>query len=136
MGYAGDIMHDMALKELRRHYPMSEGWSVAGEPKKFGENEIYLLYRRGMRSQSATVGISFDRVFAPGFIDMLIGAGPGAAKPSSITGLIVPQGVDTSHLPGGIRVGFMRAFRYEGYDLLWLKKPVAAVASAAAFRAR
>ena len=130
MGYSGDIMHDMALKELKRHYPTSEGWSIAGESTKFGENEIFSLYRRGLRKQSAIVGIVFDRQLTHEFIAALTGN-----KASSIRGLIIPQGVDTSHLPAGVKIGFMRAFRYEGNDLLWLKKPVTNTVTAAVSKA-
>jgi len=37
--------------------------------------------------------------------------------------LLVPQGTDVSDLPEGIKVVFMRSFRYEGKDLIWLKRP-------------
>jgi hypothetical protein len=62
----------------------------------------------------------------PGLISSLMeGKETTAAKKGTWhASLLVPQGTEVSGLPAEIKVIFMRSFRYEGKDLLWLKRPV------------
>jgi hypothetical protein len=125
MGYSGDIMHDIVQKELKRNYPASEGWVITEDSKQVGNDEIFSLSRRRGSSQVATVGATFARVIGQELISALMqGKETAAAKRGTwYGGLLVPQGTDVSGLPEGIKVVFMRSFRYEGKDLLWLKRP-------------
>jgi len=126
MGYSGDIMHDIVQKELKRNYPASEGWVISGDPKQIGNDEIFSVSRRRGSNQVATVAATFGRIVGQGLVSaMLEGkATPAASKGTWHACLLVPQGTDVSGLPDEIRVIFMRSFRYEGKDLLWLKRPV------------
>ncbi len=125
MGYSGDIMHDIVQKELKRNYPASEGWVISGTAKQVGDDEIFLLSRRRGSNQVATVGATFGRIVGQGLVSALLEgkATPAAKKSSWHACLLVPQGTDVSGLPADIKVIFMRSFRYEGKDLLWLKRP-------------
>jgi len=125
MGYSGDIMHDIVQKELKRNYPASEGWVISGAPKQVGNDEIFSLSRRRGSNQIATVGASFGRVIAKELVSALVdGKETAAAKKGTWHAcLLVPQGTDVSGLPESMKVVFMRSFRYEGKDLLWLKRP-------------
>jgi len=125
MGYSGDIMHDIVLKELKRNYPASEGWVISGTAKQVGDDEIFSLSRRRGSNQVVTVGATFGRIVGQGLVSALLEgrATPAAKKSSWHAGLLVPQGTDVSGLPADIKVIFMRSCRYEGKDLLWLKRP-------------
>ncbi len=126
MGYSGDIMHDIVQKELKRNYPASEGWVISGAPKQIGNDEIFSLSRRRGSNQVTTVAATFGRMVEPGLISSLMeGKETTAAKKGTWhASLLVPQGTEVSGLPAEIKVIFMRSFRYEGKDLLWLKRPV------------
>jgi hypothetical protein len=126
MGYSGDIMHDIVQKELKRNYPASEGWVISGAPKQIVNDEIFSLSRRRGSNQVATVAATFGRMVEPGLISSLMeGKETTAAKKGTWhASLLVPQGTEVSGLPAEIKVIFMRSFRYEGKDLLWLKRPV------------
>ena len=126
MGYSGDIMHDIVQKELKRNYPSSEGWVISGAAKQIGNDEIFSLSRRSGTNQVATVGASFGKIVGPGLISAMMEgkATPAAKKGAWHACLLVPQGTDVSGLTDDIKVIFMRSFRYEGKDLLWLKRPV------------
>jgi hypothetical protein len=132
MGYSGDIMHDIVQKELKRSYPASEGWVISETHKQVGNNEIFTLSRRRGSNQVVTVGATFERIVGPAFIAALIegGATPAAKKGTWHSCLLVPQGTEVSGLPVGMKVIFMRSFRYEGKDLLWLKRPAGTQAAA------
>jgi hypothetical protein len=132
MGYSGDIMHDIVQKELKRNYPASEGWVISEAHKQVGNDEIFTLSRRRGSNQVVTVGATFERIVGPGFIAALIegGATPAAKKSAWHSCLLVPQGTEVSGIPDGIKVIFMRSFRYEGKDLLWLKRPAGTQAAA------
>ncbi|MCU0631169.1 MAG: hypothetical protein MUF37_08465 [Methanoregulaceae archaeon] len=125
MGYSGDIMHDIVQKEIKRNYPASEGWVITGSPELVGNNEIYTLSRRQGKNQVATVGATFERVISPELMSALVTGkeAPAAKKGTWHASLLVPQGTDISGIPEGIKSIFMRSFRYEGKDLLWLKRP-------------
>jgi hypothetical protein len=132
MGYSGDIMHDIVQKELKRNYPASEGWVVSGVSKKIGNDEIFSVSRRRGSSQVVTVGVTFSRIIEPGLVRSMIAEQetPVAKKSAWQSSLLVPQGTDISILPAGTKVIFMRSFRYEGKDLLWLKRPSGSPANA------
>jgi hypothetical protein len=132
MGYSGDIMHDIVQKELKRNYPASEGWVVRGASRKIGNNEIFSVSRRRGSSQVVTVGATFERIIGPGFVSALVAEKetPAAKKGTWHASLLVPQGTDISGLPPEIKAIFMRSFRYEGKDLLWLKRPTGSQAQA------
>ncbi len=125
MGYSGDIMHDIVQKELKRNYPASEGWVISDARKQAGDIEIFTVSRRQGSNQVATVGATFERIVGSGLASALLQgkAAPAAKKGTWHASLLVPQGTDVSGLPGEIKVIFMRSFRYEGKDLLWLKRP-------------
>ena len=125
MGYSGDIMHDIVQKELKRNYPASEGWVISDARKQAGDIEIFTVSRRRGSNQVATVGATFERIVGSGLASALLQgkAEPAAKKGTWHASLLVPQGTDVSGLPGEIKVIFMRSFRYEGKDLLWLKRP-------------
>jgi hypothetical protein len=131
MGYSGDIMHDIVQKELKRNYPASEGWVISGAPKQVGNDEIFSLARRRGSNEVATVGATFGRIVGPGLVSALMDgkSTPAAKKGTWHACLLVPQGTDVSGLPEGIKVIFMRSFRYEGKDLLWLKRPAGSPAA-------
>lgn len=118
-------MHDIVQKELKRNYPASEGWVIASDSKQVGNDEIFSLSRRRGSNQVATVGATFARVIGPELLSALMeGKESVAARKGRWSGsLLVPQGTDVTGLPEGIKVVFMRSFRYEGKDLLWLKRP-------------
>lgn len=132
MGYSGDIMHDIVQKELKRNYPASEGWVVSGTSKKIGNDDIFSVSRRRASSQVVTVGVTFSKIIEPGLVaSMVAEKNTAAAKKSAWQGsLLVPQGTDISGIPADIKVIFMRSFRYEGKDLLWLKRPSGSPANA------
>ena len=125
MGYSGDIMHDIVQKEIKRNYPASEGWVITGTPKQVGNDEIYTLSRKRGKNQVATVGATFERVISQELMSALVTGkeSPAAKKGAWHAGLLVPQGTDISGIPEGMKYIFMRSFRYEGKDLLWLKRP-------------
>jgi hypothetical protein len=125
MGYSGDIMHDIVQKEIKRNYPASEGWVITGTAKQVGNDEIFTLSRRQGKNQVATVGATFERVISKELITALATGKetPSAKKGTWHAGLLVPQGTDISGIPEGMKFIFMRSFRYEGKDLLWLKRP-------------
>lgn len=132
MGYSGDIMHDIVQKELRRNYPASEGWTISGAPKAIGNDEVFMVSKRQKSNQVASVGVSFARVVGSDLVSAVMeGKTSTAAKKSSWhSSIIVPQGADLSGLPDGIKILYMRSFRYEGKDLTWLKRPVGSSATA------
>jgi len=131
MGYSGDIMHDIVQKEIKRNYPASEGWVISGTPKQVLNDEIFLLSRRRGSNQVATVGATFGRIVGPGLVSAMMEGKetPAAKKGTWHACLLVPQGTDVSGLPDGMKVIFMRSFRYEGKDLLWLKRPAGSAAA-------
>jgi len=132
MGYSGDIMHDIVQKELKRNYPASEGWVIREVPKNVNKDEIFSVSRRRGSSQVVTVGATFERIIGPGLVSALMAEqeSPAAKKAAWQASLLVPQGTDVSGLPAGIKVIRMRSFRYEGKDLLWLKRPAGSSAPA------
>jgi hypothetical protein len=126
MGYSGDIMHDIVQKELKRNYPASEGWIITGAPKQVGNDEVFSLSRRQGSNQVVTVGTTFERKIGQSLLSAIMEGreSPSAKKGAWYGSLLVPQGTDISGIPEDVRIIFMRSFRYEGKDLLWLKRPV------------
>ena len=50
MGFSADIMHTIVEKELKRHYPASEGWVLQPEPVTAGrDNYIRSRKERGKK---------------------------------------------------------------------------------------
>jgi hypothetical protein len=126
MGYSGDIMHDIVQKELKRNYPASEGWIITGAPKQVGNDEVFSLSRRRGSNQVVTVGTTFERKIGQSLLSAIMEGreSPAAKKGAWYGSLLVPQGTDISGIPEDVRIIFMRSFRFEGKDLLWLKRPV------------
>ncbi len=124
-------MHDIVQKELKRNYPASEGWVISGATQQVGNDEIFSVSRRRGSNQVASVAATFGKIVGPGLISALLeGKATQAAKKSAWHAcLLVPQGTDVSGLPDEMKVIFMRSFRYEGKDLLWLKRPVGSQAA-------
>ena len=126
MGFSGDIMHSIVEKELKRNYPVSEGWVSQPGSKKIGSGEIFTLTKkRGGKNEVAFVGITFEKAVSSELIDDLISSSkyPAGSRTVSHTALIVPQGTDTKNVHSSVRVTWMRAFRYKDSDLVWLKHP-------------
>jgi hypothetical protein len=126
MGYTGDIMHAIAEKELKRNYPLSDGWVLRPESKKIGKDEIFtLIKKRGGKNETAFVGITFEKTLDNSLIQaLLMDAGsPAAARTTWYCALIAPQGIDQGNIPDTIKVIYMRSFKYEDSSLVWLKHP-------------
>jgi hypothetical protein len=126
MGYPGDIMHDIVLKELKRNYPASEGWVISGETRKIGNDEVFSLSKRRGINQVASVGVSFEKQIDNDLVsDLKVSAGSAAARKAAWhASVIVPQGAEVTNAVPGMKILYMRSFRYEGKDLQWLKRPV------------
>ncbi len=124
MGFSSDIMHTIVEKELKRHYPSSEGWTLKPGSEKVDGDELYSFIKRvGGKNEEVLVGITFKKTIGDGLIRKLTGSlsPSGAARAASRLALIVPQETDVRNVPPSVTVSRMRAFRYEGDDLLWLK---------------
>jgi hypothetical protein len=125
MGSNEDIMHDFVRKELKRLYPGVDGWQIR-KSSHAGKDAGFIVSRRLLgRFEGAHVLVSFDYKVAPGTVDSLKAMAraepiPGTANSRLI--LMVPQGADTSMVPGGIDVLFLQSFGFEGKELVWLKR--------------
>jgi hypothetical protein len=127
MGYTSDIMHTIVEKELKRHYPVSDGWVLQPGSKKVGRSEIFTITKkRGGKNEVAFVGISFEKTTSSELINELRSAvqSPAALRAMSQSALIVPQGTDEKNVPASVKVTYMRAFRYTDDELIWLKHPL------------
>lgn len=124
MGFSSDIMHNIVEKELKRHYPTSEGWTLQPGPVKVDGDELYSLVKRvGGKYETVFVGITFGKTIGDALIRGLTGtlSSRAAARAVPHLALIVPQETDVRNVPPSVTVSRMRAFRYEGNDLMWLK---------------
>ena len=125
MGFSGDIMHTIVEKELMRHYPSSEGWTLQPGAAKVDGDELYSFAKRvGGKIEAVFVGITFKKAVGDALIRELTRSlsSKTAARAVSHLALIVPQETNIKNVPPSVTVGRMRAFRFEGDDLLWLKQ--------------
>jgi hypothetical protein len=126
MGFSSDIMHTIVDKELKRQYPASEGWTLQPVPAKVGKDEIYTFSRRtGGKNEAVFVGITFGKTISEELVGELTASLKSRAALRSVSrlALIVPQETDLRNVPPAVAVSRMRAFRYVGEDLQWLKHP-------------
>ncbi len=126
MGFSADIMHTIVEKELKRHYPASEGWVLQPGPVTAGRDKLYSFTKRtGGKSEAVFVGISFEKTVSDELIRELTSSltSRPAMRSVSHLALIVPQGTDVKNVPPAVNVSRMRAFRYVNDDLMWLKHP-------------
>ncbi|HTY15050.1 MAG TPA: hypothetical protein VMC42_05030 [Methanoregulaceae archaeon] len=124
MGFSSDIMHAIVEKELKRHYPSSEGWTLQPGPVKVDGDELYSFVKRvGGKNEVVFVGVSLGKTIGGALIRELTAklSSRAAARSVSHLALIVPQDSDVRNVPPPVTVSRMRAFRYEGDDLIWLK---------------
>jgi hypothetical protein len=124
MGFSSDIMHTIVEKELKRHYPASEGWTLQPVPVKVGKDEIYTLSRRtGGKNETVFAGITFEKTISNELVGELSASLKSRAAMRSVAhlALIVPQETGTGNVLQTVTVSRMRAFRYAGDDLMWLK---------------
>jgi hypothetical protein len=126
MGFSSDIMHTIVEKELKRHYPASEGWTLQPAPAKVGKDEIYTFSRRTVgKNETVFAGITFEKTISEELVGELTASLKSRAATKSVAylALIVPQDTDIRNVPPAVTVSRMRAFRYVGDDLMWLKHP-------------
>jgi hypothetical protein len=125
MGSNEDIMHDFVMKELKRLYPIVDGWQI-GHAQKTGLGEGFVISRRAQgRFEGAHVLVSFDKRVTDETIKALQDLAvqspiPGARSPKLV--LMIPQGAEVGNIPLGIEVVPMTRFGYEGKVLVWLKR--------------
>jgi len=126
MGYSSDIMHTIVEKELKRHYPASEGWMLQAATVKVGKDELYSFTKRtGGKTEAVFVGITFGKTISEELIGELTGSLKSRAAGRSVShlALIVPQETEVKNVPPTVTVSRMRAFSYAGDELVWLKHP-------------
>jgi len=124
MGFSSDIMHSIVEKELKRHYPSSEGWALQPGMVKVDGDELYTFTKRtGGKNEAVFVGITFGKKIGDALIRELTGMVSSRAATRAVPhlALIVPQETDVRNVPPSVSVSRMRAFRYVGDDLTWLK---------------
>ena len=124
MGSSSDIMHSIVEKELKRHYPSSEGWRLQPGMMKADGDELYTLTKRtGGKNEAVFVGVTFGKKIGDALIRELTGMLSSRAATRGVPhlALIVPQETDVRNVPPSVTVSRMRAFRYVGDDLTWLK---------------
>lgn len=124
MGFSSDIMHTIVEKELKRHFPSSEGWTLQPGSVKVDGDELYSFTNRtGGKNEAVFVGISFGKMVADRLIRELTDSLTSRTATRAIPhlALIVPQETDVRNVPPSVTVSRMRSFRYVGDDLLWLK---------------
>jgi hypothetical protein len=122
MGYSEDIMNDMAMKDLRTMFAVSDGWQrqqVSGRP---GGEKVYSFSRRIQgRSENGVAWVSFSPGTNP---DISAGFSDIAGKVPNCTRkvLLVPRSAAVPSLTPEIEVKEMKAFGLEEGRLVWLTK--------------
>ncbi|HUH79309.1 MAG TPA: hypothetical protein VLY83_05370 [Methanoregula sp.] len=127
MGICTDIMHDFVLQEIKRIYSTYDGWKIT--PRRHGNSydTIFVIERVNMGSKEiAKVLASFKREITLDMIEEL--TVPEKTSDGSVPrrsfAVMVPAGADVSRLPPDLKILTMKAFAFDGKELIWIKKPV------------
>ncbi|MDD1716233.1 MAG: hypothetical protein LUQ01_04475 [Methanolinea sp.] len=125
MGSNEDIMHEFVLKELKRLYPIVDGWQIK-KAKSTGKEQGFIISRRlSGKIESAVTLVSFDQKVSRGTVDSLKAMAQdkpfGAANNPRLI-LIVPRGTDSTEAGGEVEVLPMQSFGFRDKELIWLKR--------------
>ena len=127
MGICTDIMNDFVLKEIKEIYSSYDGWKIT--PKKMGagyDTLVVLERSNDGHKEIIKVLVSFHKQVTLDMLDDLIRPEPvyDGSRPRYDYAVIVPANTDTSALPKDLKIFIMKAFAFEGKELIWVKKPV------------
>ena len=121
MGVATDIMQTFAAREIRSHFPESEGWEYRQEPSPVPDSMVFILSRevRG-RKEVIPLAVCYEEMPSLFPLEYLTSTMNG----KKLTGkyLLVPKGAEVTSLPGDIRVLFMDSFGFVDERLVWLTR--------------
>jgi hypothetical protein len=122
MGYSEDIMNDMAMKDLKTTFAVSDGWQRQQISGKSGSEKVYSFTRRNQgKAENGVAWVSFSPDINP---DISAGFSDIAEKIPNCTKkiLLVPRSAVVPALAPGIEVKEMKAFGLQDGRLVWLTK--------------
>jgi hypothetical protein len=124
-----DLMDQFAVKEIKRHYPSCEGWSIRVVSTPARDCRIFRVERKEKNVlTSFSVLASFAGTLPAESVEAL--GRETVVAPKAFAGriknvILIPLNAKTGEIPAIFRSIRMKQFSIEGKNLTWLKKPVA-----------
>lgn len=127
MGGNQDVMRGFVSQEINRYYSSFDGWKVLPVTNLKGYDQVFCAERSRMgEKESVSVLVSFEPKIAAELANKTAASCTGAYGQVKKGGLayIVPRNADTSGIPEGARLLFMKSFSFQNGVLTWEKNPV------------
>ena len=127
MGGNQDVMRGFVSQEINRYFSSFDGWKVLPVANLKGYDQVFSAERFNQGDkESVSVLVSFEPKISHEFAGKAGVSGTGAYGQVKKGGVayIVPRNADTSGIPAGARLLFMKSFAYQNGILAWEKNPV------------
>jgi len=127
MGGNQDVMRGFVSQEINRYYSSFDGWKILPGNNPKGYDQVFCAERSKMgEKESVSILVSFE----PKISEELVGT--AAAACTGVYGqvrkggvaYIVPRNADTSGVPEGAQLHYMKSFSFQNGILTWEKNPV------------
>ena len=127
MGGNLDVMRGFVSQEINRYYSSFDGWKILPVNNLKGYDQVFCAERscKGEK-ESVSILVTFEPKIPSDLTSMAAASGTGAYGQVKKGGLayIVPRNADTSGIPEGARLLFMKSFSFQNGILTWEKNPV------------
>ena len=123
MGFSTDVMHDFAIKEVKRLYQPSLGWKVEPIAPAPGNDLAFNLTKGGRgRVERVRIVVTYERKPTQAAIQTLHPPTAPGVQDNAQKVIIVPEGAVVSGVPEDVKVVYMKSFAFRGKELVWIKK--------------
>jgi len=127
MGGNQDVMRGFVSQEINRFFSSFDGWKILPVTNLKGYDQIFSAERfKQGEKESVSILVSFDPKISTDMFGTAAISGTGAYGQSKKSGVayIVPRNSDTSSLPSGATILYMKSFSFQNGILAWEKNPV------------
>ncbi|MFA5415995.1 MAG: hypothetical protein WC295_10905 [Methanoregula sp.] len=120
-------MHGFVNQEINRYYSSFDGWKILPVKNPKGYDQVFCAERSKMgEKESVSILVSFEPKIPFELASSTAAAGTGAYGQVKKGGVayIVPRNADTTGVPEGARLLYMKSFSFQNGILTWEKNPV------------
>jgi hypothetical protein len=127
MGGNQDVMRGFVSQEINRFFSSFDGWRILPGTNLKGYDQVFSAERfKQGEKESVSILVSFEPKVSSDMLGTAAISSTGAYGQSKKSGVayIVPRNSDTSSLPAGATILYMKSFAYQNGILAWEKNPV------------
>ena len=120
-------MRGFVSQEINRFFSSFDGWKIFPVTNLKGYDQVFSAERfKQGEKESVSILVSFEPKISTDMLGTAAISGTGAYGQSKKSGVayIVPRNSDTSSLPSGAMILYMKSFSYQNGILAWEKNPV------------